>query len=234
MRPGEISLATNGVLFLDELGEFPVHVLDSLRQPIEEGVVRVARARASTTFPARFLLVAAMNPCPCGEGVMQGGCRCTPAARERYVRRLSGPLLDRFDLQVTVERPSVADLLGTASGEPSAPVAGRVAVARQAAMLRGVACNSMIPSSRLDVVTPLSSEARKLLESRLRSGGLSARGLDRVRRVALTIADLEGVGADRGAGGESGGAGAVLRAEHVAEALVLRAGRDVLTGRAVR
>jgi magnesium chelatase family protein len=222
-------------LFLDELGEFPTHVLDSLRQPIEEGLVRVARARASVTFPARFLLVAAMNPCPCGEGAVEGGCRCTPAARERYVRRLSGPLLDRFDLQVTVERPSVADLLGTSSGEPSARVAGRVALARRAAVSRGVACNSMIPSARLDAVTPLSSEARKLLESRLQSGELSARGLDRVRRVALTIADLAGIPYDPAPPAVSGGAGVVvLDAEHVAEALVLRAGRDVLTGRAVQ
>ncbi|MEO6318931.1 MAG: YifB family Mg chelatase-like AAA ATPase, partial [Acidimicrobiales bacterium] len=105
MRPGEISAACNGVLFLDELAEFATHVLDALRQPLEEGVVRVARAAATVTFPARFLLVAAMNPCPCGYGSRPGGCRCSDGARARYQRRLSGPLLDRFDLRLPVHRP---------------------------------------------------------------------------------------------------------------------------------
>ena len=122
MRPGEISAACNGVLFLDELAEFATHVLDALRQPLEEGVVRVARAAATVTFPARFLLVAAMNPCPCGYGGRPGGCRCSDAARARYHRRLSGPLLDRFDLRVEVTRPSVADLMGQARSEPTAAV----------------------------------------------------------------------------------------------------------------
>src|SRR3546814_6651509 len=107
MRPGEISAATNGVLSLDGLAEFAPHVIDALRQPLEEGVVRVARAAATVTFPARFLLVAAMNPCPCGYGSQPGGCRCTEGARLRYQRRLSGPLLDRFDLRVEVRRPTV-------------------------------------------------------------------------------------------------------------------------------
>ena len=120
MRPGEISAACNGVLFLDELAEFAQHVLDALRQPLEEGVVRVARAAGTVTFPARFLLVAAMNPCPCGYGGRPGGCRCTDGARARYQRRLSGPLLDRFDLRVEVTRPSVSDLMGTDRSEPTA------------------------------------------------------------------------------------------------------------------
>ena len=192
LRPGEISSATNGVLFLDELAEFTPRVLDALRQPLEEGVVRVARAVASVSLPARFLLVAAMNPCPCGYGSRPGGCRCSEAARARYARRLSGPLLDRFDLRVEVTRPSVDDLLGHESGEPSRVVASRVAEVRDLALLRGVRTNAEIPASRLDEVAPLSTDATRLLTDVLRSGRLSARGLHRVRRVARTVADLSG------------------------------------------
>lgn len=209
MRPGEISAATNGVLFLDELAEFAPHVLDALRQPLEEGVVRVARAVATVSFPARFLLVAAMNPCPCGYGSQPGGCRCTEGARLRYQRRLSGPLLDRFDLRVEVSRPSVDDLLGQARGEPSAAVAARVAEVRDVAVLRGVRANAELPASRLDEVAPLSEGALALLEEALRSGRLSARGLHRVRRVARTVADLQGAPHE-------------LSAAHVAMALGLR------------
>src|ERR1019366_4994937 len=108
MRPGEISCAHRGVLFLDELAEFPTDVLDTLRQPLEDGRVLVCRARASVTFPARFLLVAAMNPCPCAGDGSPGSCRCSEGARARYASRVSGPLLDRFDLRVTVERPDVS------------------------------------------------------------------------------------------------------------------------------
>ncbi|MEA2684985.1 MAG: magnesium chelatase family protein, partial [Actinomycetota bacterium] len=131
MRPGEISLAHLGVLFLDEMAEFPRMVLDALRQPLEEGVVRVSRARSSVAFPARFLLVGATNPCPCGEAGPEGRCRCTDAARQRYNRRLSGPLLDRFDLRVVVSRPDVRHLLGGEPGESTEVVAQRVAEARQ-------------------------------------------------------------------------------------------------------
>jgi len=193
MRPGEISAATNGVLFLDEMAEFAPHVLDALRQPLEEGVVRVARAAATVSFPARFLLVAAMNPCPCGgEGSRPGGCRCTEGARLRYQRRLSGPLLDRFDLRVEVTRPTVEDLMGHGRSEPSGAVADRVGAAREVAARRGVDANSQLPVDRLDEVAPLCPRARTLLEGTLRSGRLSARGLHRVRRVARTIADLDG------------------------------------------
>jgi magnesium chelatase family protein len=124
LRPGEISLSHGGVLFLDELGEFAPTVLDGLRQPLEEGVIRLARARASASLPAKFLLVAATNPCPCGGGA-PGVCECDEAARLRYVRRLSGPLLDRFDLRVGVTRPDVDDLLASGGGEPTAVVAAR-------------------------------------------------------------------------------------------------------------
>jgi magnesium chelatase family protein len=209
MRPGEISAATNGVLFLDELAEFSPHVLDALRQPLEEGVVRVARAVATVAFPARFLLVGAMNPCPCGYGSRPGGCRCTDGARVRYQRRLSGPLLDRFDLRVEVCRPSVDDLMGRTPGESSAAVAERVVAARDLAILRGVRANADLPPDRLDEVAPLAPGAHDLLEGALRSGRLSARGLHRVRRVARTIADLQGAPLE-------------LSASHVAMALSLR------------
>jgi magnesium chelatase family protein len=192
LRPGEISAASNGVLFLDELAEFPPRVLDALRQPLEEGLVRVARAVASVTIPARFLLVAAMNPCPCGYGNVPGGCRCSEGERSRYGRRLSGPLLDRFDLRVEVRRPTVDDLFGPATGEPTAVVADRVAEVRDLALFRGVRTNAAIPVARLDEVAPLAEAATKLLEDVLRSGRLSARGLHRIRRVARTIADLDG------------------------------------------
>ena len=191
MRPGEISAACNGVLFLDELAEFAQHVLDALRQPLEEGVVRVARAAGTVTFPARFLLVAAMNPCPCGYGGRPGGCRCTDGARARYQRRLSGPLLDRFDLRVEVTRPSVSDLMGTDRSEPTAAVRERVLAARAVAAERGVATNAAIPVDRLDELAPLHPDAADVLAQALKSGRLSARGLHRVRRVARTVADLQ-------------------------------------------
>ena len=130
LRPGEVSLATNGILFLDELGEFSVAALEALRQPLEEGVIRVSRAGGTVTFPAAFLLVAAMNPCPCGEGVYEGACRCTSAARARYRRRISAPLLDRFDLVVPLCRPDPDEILSGAPGETSVAVALRVVAAR--------------------------------------------------------------------------------------------------------
>ncbi len=192
MRPGEVSLAHRGVLFLDEMGEFAPQVLDTLRQPLEEGEVRVSRAKASATFPARFLLVGAMNPCPCGEGSAPGACICSDAARARYRRRLSGPLLDRFDLRVEVLRPDVDDLLRGSPGESSAVVAERVHEARERAHGRGVGANAELTPAALDEVAPLSDGAALLVEQALRSGRLSARGLQRVRRVALTLADLWG------------------------------------------
>ncbi len=210
MRPGEISQAHLGVLFLDEMAEFPRTVLDALRQPLEEGVVRVSRARASVAFPARFLLVGATNPCPCGEAGPEGACRCPDTVRQRYNRRLSGPLLDRFDLRVMVSRPDVADLLGGPPGESTEVVAARVAAARERARTRGVKCNAEVPAAALDEVAPLTPAALAILEHRLRVGTLSGRGLHRIRRVARTIADLAG-------------AGDVVDEDHVCLALGLRA-----------
>ena len=152
----------------------------------------MSRAWGSTTAPAKFLLVAAMNPCPCGGAGVPGSCRCSPGSRARYGRRLSGPLLDRFDLAVRVEAPTAADLIGDRPAEGTAAVARRVAAARRRAEARGVAANADLPVGRLDEVAPLDGGARALLEHRLRAGRLSARGLHRVRRLARTLADLDG------------------------------------------
>jgi len=211
LRPGELSLAAQGVLFLDEMGEFPPSVVDALRQPLEEGVVRVARARATVTLPARFLLVAATNPCPCGGATEPGECRCSEGARARYRRRLSGPILDRFDLRVTVHRPDPTALLASAPGEATEAAAARVAAARAVAAERGVEANAHIPARRLDEVAPLGDPAARMLEMALRQGRLTARGLARVRRVARTVADLDGADVR-----------APLGAEPVALAMALR------------
>ena len=210
ITPGEASLAHMGVLFMDEMGEFLAPVLDMLRQPLEEGVVRVCRARTRLTLPARFLLVGATNPCPCGEGGPEGSCRCTNASRTRYLRRFSGPLLDRCDLRVLVGRPDVSALFGGPAGESSATVAERVARVRALARARGVRCNAELAVALLDEVAPLTPSARSLLRHQLRSGTITARGLHRVRRVARTLADL-------------GGAPRSIGEEHVCLALGLRA-----------
>jgi magnesium chelatase family protein len=219
MQPGEVSLAHRGVLFLDELGEFDPTVLDNLRQPLEEGLIRVSRAAAKVTFPARFLLVAAMNPCPCGEGGAPGACRCAPAARARYARRVSGPLVDRFDLRVEVGRPDPAQLLTPDTAESTATVATRVAAARRIAGTRQIPANAQIPPWRLDEVAPLDRHATRLVERTLRAGRLTGRGLDGIRRVARTIADLQG---DDGP----------LGLDHVSAALALRSDPAFLDGRA--
>jgi magnesium chelatase family protein len=190
LRPGEISLAHGGVLFLDELGEFSAVVLDSLRQPLEDGVVRVARAETRISVPARFLLVAATNPCPCGEGATPAACRCSDRSVERYRRRLSGPLLDRFDLRVEIARPDPRQLLRGGPEDPTATVAERVVAARALALGRGVRANAELDGSRLEQVAPLGPRAADLVERSLRQGRLTARGLHRVWRVALTLADL--------------------------------------------
>ncbi len=195
LRPGEISCAHGGVLFLDELGEFVPAALDSLRQPLEEGLVRVARAARAATLPARFLLVAAMNPCPCGEGGAAGRCRCSEPARARYARRLSGPLLDRCGVRIEVRPPPAAVLLDNAQEEATAEVAARVARVRLLARQRGVECNALLPPNRLDDVAPLTASAKSVLQVALESNDLTGRGLNRIRTVARTIADLLGADA---------------------------------------
>lgn len=190
LRPGEISCAHGGVLFLDELGEFAPGALDAMRQPLEDGSVRISRAHASVRYPAQFCLVAAMNPCPCGLLGSVEPCRCSDQARQRYMRRLSGPLLDRIDLRVHMQRPSANQLMTPEKGEPSSAVRERVLAARGKAHERGLVSNSMIPAGRLDELAPITDAGRSMLKGALADGRLSARGLARVRMVARTIADL--------------------------------------------
>lgn len=194
IRPGEISLAHGGVLFLDEIGEFPPAVLDGLRQPLEEGSIRACRAKERAVLPAEFLLIAAMNPCPCGGGP-PGRCRCDEGMLRRYARRLSGPLLDRFDLRVNVTRPGVDDLIVGRAGESSAAVAERVREVRRIALARQGVLNARLGAGRLDELAPLEPGAATLLRREIELDRLSGRGYHRVRRVARTIADLRG-GAD--------------------------------------
>lgn len=192
LRPGEISLASGGVLFLDELGEFPASHLDALRQPLEAGVIHLARARAHAALPARVLLVAATNPCPCGVG-RWGDCTCRPSQLARYRRRLSGPVLDRLDLRINVHPPDPASVLGEVSlGEPTAVVRRRVEAARARAADRGVEANRDLHGELLERHAPLERSGRSLLRDRLQDGRLSMRGAQRVRTVALTLADLDG------------------------------------------
>jgi magnesium chelatase family protein len=213
LHPGESGLATHGVLFLDELGEFAVAALEALRQPLEEGVIRVSRATGTVTFPADFIFVAAMNPCPCGEGVYEGSCPCTPAMRSRYRRRISAPLLDRFDLVVPLTRPGADELLHGPPGEPSVDVARRVALARARAAARRAAGKGEIP---------LSASAETLLEEKLRSGELSARGLRKVSGVARTLADLSDCCTDSCTDSRT------VSRDHVSEALSLRAAHRIV------
>jgi magnesium chelatase family protein len=211
-RPGEISLAHHGVLFLDEMPEFSRHVLEVLRQPIEEGIVRIARAARTATFPAAFMLIGAMNPCPCGHaGDEMKPCRCTPQQVDRYVSRLSGPLRDRIDLSVTVTALPPRDLHEESGGEPSASIRARVVAARARQLARDGTLNARLEGRRLRTRVRLDASGRQLLEKALARLTLSARGFDRVLRVARTIADLdccEGVAA-----------------EHIGEALQFRGDR---------
>lgn len=197
-RPGAVSLAHHGVLFLDEAPEFSTRVLDALRQPLESGLVTVARTAGTLRFPARFLLVLAANPCPCGRFAGKGlDCTCSPAMRAKYLSRLSGPLLDRIDVRVTVDPVSRAELFEPAgNGESSADVAARVLEARQRAARRYAdtpwALNAEVPGRELRTRWSLAPDALTSAARDLERGMLTARGLDRVLRVAWTIADLAG------------------------------------------
>jgi magnesium chelatase family protein len=197
-RPGEVSLAHHGVLFLDELLEFPRHVLDSLRQPLEDGRVTIARASTTVAYPARFTLVAATNPCPCGHlGDGTGRCSCLPADVLRYRARLSGPLADRIDMHVTVAAVPVRDLSAAQAGERSDAVRERVIRARarqreRYARLRQVIANAHVPASWLEKHGGITADARALLADAAERLALSARAYHRVLRVARTVADLAG------------------------------------------
>ncbi|HJV70927.1 YifB family Mg chelatase-like AAA ATPase [Ideonella sp.] len=194
-RPGEISLAHGGVLFLDELPEFPRMALEALREPLETGQITISRAARQAQYPARFHLVAAMNPCPCGWlgafAATGKSCRCTPEAVARYQGKLSGPLLDRIDMQVEVPAVAPAELMGTADGEPSAAVAGRVAAARQRQRARQPVPNGAIAAGELDALCRLEPAAAQFLQAVAARLGWSGRSLHRVMKLARTIADLD-------------------------------------------
>ena len=216
VKPGEVSLAHNGVLFLDELPEFSAQALDSLRQPLETGEVTIARANAHVRYPARVQLVAAMNPCRCGyAGLGRGQCGKAPRCVQAYQGRVSGPLLDRIDLTIDVPAVSAADLSLPAPSEGTAEVAARVAAARDIQAARALAAgedaspiNARAEGAWLERIAALDAPAKSLLAKAAEAGSLTARGWSRTLRLARTIADLEGAGS--------------VRRVHVAEALIYR------------
>jgi magnesium chelatase family protein len=193
-RPGEISLAHNGVLFLDELAEWDRRALEVLREPLESGVVTISRAARQREFPARFQLVAAMNPCPCGwAGDPSGRCRCPAESVARYRARLSGPLLDRIDLHLSVPRLAAHELrLDAPRGEATAAVRGRVVLARERQLTRAGKTNARLEQADLERHCALAKDEQRLLERAMESLQLSARATHRILRVARTIADLDG------------------------------------------
>ena len=196
-KPGEISLAHNGVLFLDELPEFTADVLESLRQPLEDGQITISRASASITYPCRFMLVCAMNPCRCGwHGHPSHRCTCTEAAVKRYHERLSGPLLDRIDMYIEVPSLEYETLRDKPAAESSADIRERVNKARTLQQNRyaesGVSCNAHIGTKLLDTYCALDDDCEKLMRSAYDRLGLTARSYDRILRVARTVADLAG------------------------------------------
>ena len=212
-RPGEVSLAHNGVLFLDELPEFSRQAMESLRQPLEDGRVTISRVNASLSYPCSFMLTAAMNPCPCGYfGHPTRACTCTPVQQRQYLSRISGPLLDRVDLHVEVPPVDFQQLAAKQPGENSAAIRIRVNAARQIQQQRfagtGIASNARIPAGKLREFCPLTDDARRLLQGAFERMGLSARAYDRLLKVARTIADLDG--------------SPLLEVNHVAEAVQYR------------
>ncbi len=212
-RPGEVSLAHNGVLFLDELPEFPRNVLEVMRQPLEDGTVCIARASMSLSFPARFMLAAAMNPCPCGYyNDRTRECHCTQPMIQRYVSKISGPLLDRIDIHIDVPAVNYKELRGGASPEDSARIRQRVVGAREVQLGRfagkKIYCNAQMSSSQIRAFCELSADCERLLERAITQQGLSARAHDRILKVSRTIADLEGA--------------AQIESKHIAEAIQYR------------
>ena len=214
-RPGEVSLAHNGVLFLDELPEFPRNVLEVMRQPLEDGTVSIARAAMSLTFPARFMLAAAMNPCPCGFfNDRARECKCTPPMIQRYISKISGPLLDRIDIHIDVPAVNYKELRSNVQAEPSAAIRERVLRARGRQLKRfrdageKIFANAQMGSRQIRTFCELSADCERLLERAMTQQGLSARAHDRILKVSRTIADLEGA--------------EQLEAKHIAEAIQYR------------
>ena len=208
-RPGEVSLAHHGLLFLDEIPEFPRNVLEVLRQPLEDGMVTISRAAMSLSFPARFMLAAAMNPCPCGYfNDKQRECMCTPPMIQRYVSKVSGPLLDRIDIHIEVPAVQYKELRQGAAAEGSKEIRSRVLAARErqyarfssvgdgeARNRRGkqIYANAQMSTQQIRLFCELGTDAERLLERAMQQQGLSARAHDRILKVARTVADLEGV-----------------------------------------
>jgi magnesium chelatase family protein len=222
-KPGEISLAHHGVLFLDELPEFRRAALEVMRQPLEEGSVTIARAAGTFTYPARFTLIASMNPCPCGmRGTRDGDCRCDDAVVAKYVAKLSGPLVDRIDLQIEVGRISFPEMVDRAPAEPSAAIRSRVVRARERQRQRytklGVESNAELEASQVRHFCALDDASASLLREACIKRQFSARAFDRIARVARTIADLAGSDA--------------IGREHVAEAITYRSLERLGTRRA--
>ncbi|MFH0853787.1 MAG: YifB family Mg chelatase-like AAA ATPase [bacterium] len=212
-KPGEISLAHRGVLFLDELPEFPRAVLESLRQPLEESSVTVARVSGSINYPAAILLIAARNPCPCGYyGDQEKQCTCPALTRLKYLKKISGPMLDRFDLQISIPRLPVDDLMSTGTGETSQVVQQRVNQARQRQLSRfkqtRVVTNAELSNAQIEKIINLDKEIRAFLKKAIETYSLTARAYYRALRVALTIADLE--------------QSDIVKLDHVAEAIQYR------------
>ena len=210
-QPGEVSLAHNGVLFLDELPEFKKHVLEVLRQPLEDGEVTIARANMTLTFPARFTLIAAMNPCPCGfSGDSRNRCNCTEMDIKRYTGKISGPLIDRIDLHLEVAALDYTEMSDTQRGESSGEIKARVDRTRALQETRfaeypGVYCNSQMSTKMLEDYCRLDASSSQLLKKSVERLGLSARAYHRVLKIARTIADMAAVPA--------------IQSAHVAEAV---------------
>jgi magnesium chelatase family protein len=213
-RPGEVSLGHNGVLFLDELPEFQRNVLEVMRQPLEDGCVTIARAAVSVTFPSRFMLAAAMNPCPCGFfGDATRECHCSPMQIQRYASKISGPLLDRIDIHIEVPAVKYKELRGNVEVESSAAIRDRVvqARARQTERYReerGLYSNAQMPPKLIRKFCAINADGEKLLEAAIAKLGLSARAHDRILKVSRTIADLDSA--------------ASVQPKHLAEAIQYR------------
>ena len=195
-KPGEVSLSHNGVLFLDELPEFRKNVLEAMRQPLEDGQVTISRANAALTYPANFMLVAAMNPCPCGFfGDMSRECRCSPDQMQKYISRISGPLLDRIDIQVEEPAVKYQDLVSSADGEPSSQIHNRIQGAREMQQSRfestNIYSNASMRPKEIRQYCRVADTAQELLRVALTQLGLSARAYDRILKVSRTIADLD-------------------------------------------
>lgn len=196
-KPGEITLSHHGVLFLDELPEFPRQVLEVLRQPMEDGEVTISRVNASLSYPAKFMLIAAMNPCPCGfYGDPSQQCTCSPGDLRRYIKRISGPLLDRIDINITVPRLEYKDVTANTAAESSDSVRRRVEKAREIGQKRlakfGLSCNAQMSHRHVKATCMLNPQAQDLMQQAFEKFNLSARGYDRILKVARTISDLAG------------------------------------------